>query len=279
MLAALYGYQSDADALVVPGITGSRTSVYLPLLSYSDLNIENAQEKIKALSNKRYQIRVIDEACQSFFPNDTVTMRLRIAGKSAEELFKKTIHPKCRNHIRKSEKTGLFLGAGIDKKSIEDFYTIFTATMHRHGTPVFSQMLFEHLPKFVNTQYLVAYHEDRPVAALCLVFDEKLAWVPWAGSLFEHRDLRPNHLLYWSAIQKALAAGLEVFDFGRSGYLAPTYDFKSDWGALPVKLVTLTSEKADVYQKYTLAASAWKKLPKRMANSIGPVLCKYLPDL
>ena len=279
MLVALYGYKHDGDALMVPEVTGTSTSVYLPLLSYSDLSAADAQEKIATLSRKKYQIRSIDASCQSFLPNDTVTMRLALRGKSAEELFKKTIHPKCRNHIRKSEKTGLSLGDGVDEKTIKNFYEIFSTTMHRHGTPVFSRKLFEFLPHFVNSQYLVAYHEGRAVAALCLVFDGKLAWVPWAGSLFEHRDLRPNHFLYWVAIQRSLAAGMEVFDFGRSGYLAPTYDFKSDWGAMPVKLVTLTSDKTDVYQKYTFAAAVWKKLPKRVSDSIGPILCKYLPDL
>jgi serine/alanine adding enzyme len=279
LLVALYGYQADADALLVPGVLGSKTTVYLPLLSYSDLNRVEAKRKISDIANKRYQIRVLDGDCQDFKPNDTVTMRLSLLGRTVDEIFKKVIDPKCRNHIRKSEKMALILCEGTDAKLIADFYAVFSVTMHRHGTPVFSKRLFEQLPQYVKTQYLVAYYEGQPVAGLCLVFDEKLAWVPWAGSLFEHRGLRPNHLLYWTAIQRALSAGVETFDFGRSGYLGPTYDFKADWGALPVKVEVLTSEKVDVYQKYTQAAEVWKKMPKWLVDRIGPSLCKYLPDL
>lgn len=279
MLVDLYAYQRDAGALLVPSIWGAKTAVYLPLLSYSDLSKEGAATQLEKMSSSRYQIRFLNSDCQDFLPNDTVTMRLALAGRSAEEIFRKIIDPKCRNHIRKSEKSGLTLRDGVDKKTIDDFFDIFAATMHRHGTPVFSKKLFELLPRFADTRYWVAYHGTHPVAALCLVCDEKLAWVPWAGSLFEHRALRPNHSIYWSAIQHSINAGGEIFDFGRSGFLGPTYEFKADWGALPVKVEVLTAEKMDVYQKYSKASDIWKKMPRRLVDTVGPVLCKYLPDL
>ena len=279
MLESLYGYSAQHGALLVPGLLGARTAVYLPLLNYSDLSHSEALSRAKQFGQQAHQIRVLDEVCTTFEPNDTVTMRLNIAGKTADVLFKKTLLSKCRNHIRKSEKSGLTLVEGTKGAVVDDFYAIFATTMYRHGTPVFGQKLFESLPSFVDARYLVVYLGGKPIAGLCLVFDEQIAWVPWAGSLTEHKGLCPNHLLYWTAIQRSVDAGLSVFDFGRSGYKAPTYVFKSEWGAQPVRVLILASKNQDVYRKYSGAAALWKKLPRGLVDRFGPVLCRYLPDL
>ena len=50
------------------------------------------------------------------------------------------------------------------------------------------------------------------------------------------RELCPNHLLYWSIIETAIAAGCEVLDFGRSTPNEGTYKFKEQWGAEPLTL-------------------------------------------
>lgn len=279
MLKELYGYPLENGAALVSGLAGRKTAVYLPLLNYSDLNAEEALRKSKEFGGRDYQIRVLDENCQSFEADDTVTMRIDISNKTVESLFEKTLQSKCRNHIRKSHKAGLVLVEGADGKVIEDFYQIFSTTMYRHGTPVFGKRLFSLLPHFVNARFLVAYLDGKAIAALCLVFDEKLAWVPWAGSLIEHRIVCANHFLYWTAIQKAVEAGLSIFDFGRSGYRAPTYIFKSEWGAKPVKVNIMSSRVHDVYKKYSLAAAVWKKLPRKSVDFLGPYLCRFLPDL
>ena len=279
LLENLYGYPIENGALLVRGVFGGRTSVYLPLLNYSDLSVADALKKAKECGDRNFQIRVLDEQCDTFEPDDTVTMRMDIAGKTADMLFKKTMSSKCRNHIRKSEKSGLTLQEGATGSVVDDFYEIFSTTMYRHGTPVFTKKLFTLLPQFVSAKFLVAYLDDKPIAGLCLVFDGKLAWVPWAGSLTEHRVLCPNQFLYWNAIQRAVDAGLQVFDFGRSGFKAPTYIFKAEWGALPVKVRILSSQDQDVYQKYSAAAAIWKKLPRSIVDFVGPILCRYLPDL
>src|SRR4029450_12220248 len=55
-------------------------------------------------------------------------------------------------------------------------------------------------------------------------------------SLREHRALCPNHLMYWSIIQQAIADGRRVFDFGRSTPNDGTFAFMEQWGALPEQL-------------------------------------------
>jgi hypothetical protein len=279
MLIELYGYKEMSGTLFVPSFMGKGSAVYLPLLSYSDIDVQQAEQLAKELEGASFQIRVLDGACSEFEPGDTVTLRMDIAGKSIDDVFGKIIPGKRRNQIRKTDAVGLELRSGVDENIVNDFYSVFSTTMYRHGTPVFGKKLFDLLPRHVNAQFLVAYHQNVPVAGLCLVFDERLAWVPWSGSLTEYNALSPNIFLYWRAIQQAVQAGMEIFDFGRSGYLAPTYAFKQQWGAKPVKVVTVSSTQNDVYKRYTLASKLWRRLPKVAVDRVGPVLCKYLADL
>jgi Acetyltransferase (GNAT) domain len=279
MLVELYGYREREGALLVPSITGQRTAVYTPLLSYTDLSLDEAAALKARFSGDRFQIRVLDGEARSFQPNETVTMRLNLASGSVDQVFNSLIPSACRNRVRKSEKAGMEIREGVDPVLQADFYAVFATTMYRFGTPVFTRRLFELLPRHVETRFIVAYWEGKPIAAVCLVLDERIAWVPWAGSLMEHRAMVPNHALYWRAIKQATEAGKPVFDFGRSGYKAPTFVFKSEWGAEPVRVVTLSSSQSEVYSKYTLASNVWKRLPRVLVDAIGPRLCRYLPDL
>jgi hypothetical protein len=279
LLVELYGYGSDERALLVPGVLQGKTAVYAPLLNYTDLSLAEGQAMQQRLRGRAHQIRVLDPSQETFAPNDTVTMRLDIAGLSVEQVFRDRIPSKCRNQIRKSQKVDLTFRDGADPQAIADFHGVFAQTMHRLGSPVLSRRLFELLAARMEARFLLAYLDGRPVAGLCLLVDQHLAWVPWAGSVVEHRSLCPNHLVYWHAIQQAVQAGAEVFDFGRSGYLSHTFAFKNEWGAKPVRIVSLASQTDDVYAKYSLASSVWKRLPAGLVNRIGPVLCKYLADL
>ncbi len=279
LLADFYGYEQTEGALLVPGLLSGRTAVHLPLLNYSDLSLEEGEALQRKLGGRAHQIRVLDPSQDRFKPNDTVTMRLDIAGLTADQVFRERIPSKCRNQIRKSQKVGLEFREGNDHRFIQDFYVVFAQTMHRLGSPALSKRLFERLAAQMDARFLIAYLQEQPVAALCLMLDGHIAWVPWAGSRFEHRSLCPNHLVYWHAIERAVQAGVDVFDFGRSGYLSHTYAFKNEWGAKPVRIRTLASRTEDVYAKYSLASSVWKRLPAALVNQVGPALCKYLPDL
>ena len=60
--------------------------------------------------------------------------------------------------------------------------------------------------------------------------------IPWASSIRDFNPLCPNHLLYWHAMETAVAEGVDVFDFGRSTPGEGTFKFKEQWGAEPVPL-------------------------------------------
>ena len=125
----------------------------------------------------------------------------------------------------------------------------------------------------------------RPIAAAITIGYRGGVENPWASSLREYRSSCANMLLYWTMIERAIADGRDVFDFGRSTPGESTWLFKKQWGA----------EESPFYWEYVLdagrslpdfspkngkfqaALAAWKRLPVRVANAIGPPLVRNIP--
>ncbi len=279
ILVELYGYESYMEYLIVPSITGKKNLSYLPLLSYTDKEVSDIDSLVELGKESNYLIRAINETYIDFKDGDTVTMRLDLSSGSYDFIYKNHIHSKCRNQIQKSLKSKLVHKIGAHEL-LEDFYMLFAKTMHRYGTPVFTIKLFKLILEKLNARIIVVYKNNVPIASSLLIFDGGLIIVPWAASDYKFSKFCPNHLMYSESIKYALENKCTVFDFGRSKYgSGNTYKFKKQWGAAPIKIDMLSSNKDDIYSKYSLASSIWKKLPKIMVNSIGPKLCKYLPDL
>jgi len=278
LLQEHFGYEEYMDFLVVRTILGKRILSYMPLLNYTDRLHQSIDDLLELSRDNNFSIRTLSEA-QIFNVNEPVTMRLNIREKSFDELMQSSIVSKCRNQIRKSKKSDLDIQIGIKSNLIDDFYKLFSEAMHNYGTPVFSKSFFEKLHKYIETKYLVVYKDTKPVAALIMIYDESLAWIPWAASSKKYSQYCPNHFLYMNAIMLSVEDGKEIFDFGRSSYGGHTYKFKSQWGAKPVAIKIVSSSTTDLYSKYEFASKIWKKLPRSVVNIIGPKLVKYLEDL
>jgi FemAB-related protein (PEP-CTERM system-associated) len=213
-----------------------------------------------------------------------VTMLLPLA--ETRELMWNRLDRKVRNQVRKAEKSGVTVqSGGLDL--LDDFYRVFARNMRDLGTPVYGKTLFASiLREFpADAQLHVARVNGGAIAgALSYAYGEWIE-VPSASSLREHRALCPNHLLYWSIMTAAIAAGRRVFDFGRSTPHDGTYHFKEQWGASPAQLwweyrlrdgVQLPS--TDRHSaKVQAQIEAWKRLPLAIATALGPHLARLVP--
>jgi len=278
MLKELYSYEDYMEFLIVPSVLNSKTLSYAPLLNYTDRLSSDISDLYELAKDNDFQIRVINSKYKDFLNNDTVTMRLDLSS-NYETVFKKLLHSKCRNQVRKAQKSTISFTIANDQNQVEEFYALFKGTMKRYGTPVFSKKLFNLLVTYFKASFVVARMDNIAVAALVLVYDKEIAWVPWAASNEEYRKYCPNHLIYSEAIKKAIDDKKTIFDFGRSSYAGNTYKFKAQWGAKPVKIDVMTSRSGNVYEKYKFASMVWKYLPNAVTDFVGPKLCKYLPDL
>ena len=210
-----------------------------------------------------------------------VTMLLPLAAGLWERLDKKV-----RNQIRKAQKSGLVAHAG-QAELIDDFYTVFSRNMRDLGTPVYAPGLFEQVLKtFPGRAMLhIVRLNDKPVAAGLTFRTRTTVEIPWASSIRDYNSLCPNHLLYWSVLESAIASGCQQMDFGRSTPDEGTYKFKEQWGAQPVPLHweyqllagDALPNASPTNSKFKLMIAVWKRLPLGLATKVGPHIVRAIP--
>jgi serine/alanine adding enzyme len=193
---------------------------------------------------------------------------------------------KVRNQIRKAEKSGLTAVRG-GAELLDEFYRVFARNMRDLGTPVHARHFFaEILSAFPDRVRLVVVRlKDVPVAAALTYRTGGQVEVPWASSVRDYNPLCPNHLLYWTVLEAAVADGCTLLDFGRSTPDEGTYKFKAQWGAEPVPLHWeyaglaggLPPDQSPKNPKFRLAIATWQRLPLWVANAVGPSLVKGIP--
>ncbi len=212
-----------------------------------------------------------------------VAMTLALPG-DAETAWK-GFDNKVRNQVRKAEKSGFTTAAG-GAELAGDFFTVFARNMRDLGTPVYPRRLFEEvLGTIPESRAFVVRLNGSPVAAGLTIGYRRSVENPWASSLREYRSLNPNMLLYWTMLQDSMARGFRVFDFGRSTPNEGTYQFKKQWGAVESPfcweyilqsggtLPDLSPKSA----RFSLAVSAWQKLPLAVAGALGPRIVRNIP--
>jgi CelD/BcsL family acetyltransferase involved in cellulose biosynthesis len=130
--------------------------------------------------------------------------------------------------------------------SIDDlagtFYDLHLRTRHRQGVPVqprrYFGMLWRHMYRRGLGFSLVAYAGQRPIAAAVFLAWKKRLIYKYGASDEAYWKLRPNHLLFWRAIEWASQSGYELFDWGRTDLEnAGLREFKSNWGAVEQPLI------------------------------------------
>lgn len=272
-----YGYAQKGPFLLVPSLRGGITYSYLPGLTYSDMTREEVAEWRKQVQNERYTIRVLDPEKERFEPNEPVTMRVSIEGLDQEGIVAQ-FHSTKRRNLRRSDESDITVKIGMDAELMEDFYDLYTLTMYRLGTPPLAKGLFETTARYVESEIAIAYVGTNPAAGLFIVYDEEIAWNPYAASDRTYADTFANETLYRDAMFRALEKGKAIFDCGRSPYGGGTYQFKKKMGAKPVGLAILKEKEENIYAKYSRAAKMWQRLPKPVADFLGPKLRKYLAD-
>lgn len=199
-------------------------------------------------------------------------------------LWTEPFSSKLRSQIRRPQKEGMEALFGAEH--LDAFYEVYSRNMRDLGTPVLSRKLFERIRRVFGDAVVIGavYHRDRPTAAgFGFVFGGEFE-MTWASSLREFNRMAPNMLLYWSFMERMIARGVQVFDFGRSTPGGSTHRFKRQWGGEDVDLQWVewsnpgraVAGSSDGRLR-DVGAAAWRRLPLGVANRIGPVLARRLP--
>jgi len=154
-----------------------------------------------------------------------------------EKTIMNTVEKRCRNAIRKAQKSG------IEVKFAEDMrYTKTLFEMHKEGMEKkagivkpwrFFEILFEEFPmgQSSNVKILFAWKNNEIIAGLLLTYYKNI--VDYFTPVFkaEYSSLQPNTLLIFEAMKDSLRNNYNIWNFGGGGdRLSGVYKFKQSWG-------------------------------------------------
>lgn len=208
--------------------------------------------------------------------------------------FRKALHPdddsnlkaiprKQRAMVRKG------IGLGLEARhdgSLADFYRVYAESVRNLGTPVLPRHHYARLQQAFgkDCEITVVTHRQQAVAAVMSFYFRDEVHPYYGGSVWHGRDLAANDFMYWSVMQRAVARGARVFDFGRSKQETGSYHFKKHWGFEPEPLpyayhlvrATEVPNVSPTNRKYHLFIKAWQRLPLPVSCALGPWLARDL---
>jgi serine/alanine adding enzyme len=213
-----------------------------------------------------------------------VTMRLHLG--SNETAAWEQLDRKVRNQVKKAQKSNLTAETG-GGELLGDFYSVFAHNMRDLGTPVYGRGFFDEVfDQFPTTArvFIVRQGRNAIAAGIGYAFRDTLE-MPWASSLKSSRPMCANVLLYWHAMQYAMANGRTTFDFGRSTPGDGPFQFKRQWGAEPSPLAweyrlfkgERLPDQSPNNPKFRAAIAMWKRLPVPVATWLGPAIVRSIP--
>jgi CelD/BcsL family acetyltransferase involved in cellulose biosynthesis len=153
-----------------------------------------------------------------------------------------------RRNIRRAEREAkLCIRRGANAHDLtRTFYGLHTQTRRRLGMPVqprrFFEALWSHLLAPGDGSLLLAEADGcNAVAGAVFLTGTLTLTYKYGASDTRYWGMRPNHLLFWSALRGACEDRYEVFDWGRSDLAdRGLREFKSGWGADEMSLVYTT---------------------------------------
>ena len=187
--------------------------------------------------------------------------------------------------IRKAEREGVTVRCGEASNDLtEIYYDLHTRTRRRQGVPVqprrFFELLWERLIEPGLGFVLLAYSGEVPIAgAVFLAWNGTVSY-KYGASDPKFWPLRPNNLVFWTAIRWGCENDYTSFDFGRTDTEnTGLREFKSSWGATEEPLYYSTiADRPPLPSTHRLeraAAAVIRRSPLWVCRSAGEVLYKY----
>jgi FemAB-related protein (PEP-CTERM system-associated) len=205
---------------------------------------------------------------------------------STPEALWSSLPAKLRSQIRRPQKDGVVVRSGADQ--VGAFYDVFAQHMRDLGTPVMPRRFFETVADVFpdDVHFAVAYHDNEPVACGCgFLWGEEFE-ITWASALRSHKALSPNMLVYWELMAEMSRRGVRRFNFGRCTPGSGTYRFKTQWGGRETPLWWYQHSARGNHDggvprqdkgMFALASRAWRRLPLRVTNLLGPSIVRFIP--
>jgi lipid II:glycine glycyltransferase (peptidoglycan interpeptide bridge formation enzyme) len=138
--------------------------------------------------------------------------------------------------VKKALKCQVKVREAFSERDLQKFFSIHAKTRRRHGFPIQPYRLFKNMWEILHPlgyfTLLLAELSKTVIGGIVLFKFKDVVSIEHAGSIPKYLSSRPNHLLWWKAIEMACSEGYRYCDFGKTpidnkGLL----DFKRRWGA------------------------------------------------
>lgn len=264
MLATCYGFRVFALALPASNgtlraglpiaesrrlLTGRRWTA----LPFSDHcapladDAESARELMQAIRESagthdmpRVEIRWPEESKSAMEAPASFVLHTMRLDEDVDEVAAR-VHHSHRRNVRAAESHGLEIVFASDRAAMDAFYKLHLQTRHKQGVPVQPKCYFDLLDELILQKglgfILLAYHAGTCMAGAVFLHWQDTLTYKYGASDERGLHLRPNHLIFWNAIQWGCANGYSVLDFGRTDLEnIGLRTFKERWGACEMPL-------------------------------------------
>ncbi len=191
----------------------------------------------------------------------------------ADELFQRFDRSQVQRAIKKAEREGARVRISERREDLtETFYSLHLSTRRRLGVPIQPQSFFDRLWERMIAAGLgvvfVVEVEGVPCSAgVFLAWNGKVIYKYGASDqrMWSHR---PNHALFWRAIQWSAENGFNTFDFGRTDLNNEGLrSFKAKWGTVESEL------------RYSVLGGAPPKRANSAATRALGALIQHSPEI
>ena len=256
------------------------------------LALAEASRQLAAdLRVRRLELKQLDASvpAASGFVRSTRYTTFRIPTEGGEQAVWKRLHvTSTQQRIRKGQKAGVTVGDGHSADDWLAMARLEERVQQGHGVPAPPRHFFRESLRRLQQAGLVDLYlariPDGRVAAGFVMFKGLREWI-YAFSASDPglvREYRATHVLLWTGLQRAIAAGVTL-DLGRTAPEQATLaEFKQRWGAEPVPLAYdywpgaggLAQARRD-RGPLALASRVWSALPAPLAR-LGSALYRFL---
>lgn len=193
-----------------------------------------------------------------------------------------------RRNIAAAERRGVRIVRGVTREHVREFYRLHLLTRREQGVPVQPLRFFDRLGYDLLERglgfILLAYGRGECLAGALFLHWRRTLTYKYGASRPESLSLRPNNLIFWTAMRWACDNGFASFDLGRTDPgNAGLRRFKSGWGAEETALFYTdsgTSQDAgrpDSLQGASILGSLIKRSPRWVCRGLGELLYKHFP--
>jgi lipid II:glycine glycyltransferase (peptidoglycan interpeptide bridge formation enzyme) len=196
---------------------------------------------------------------------------LDLNGLRSEMLLSK-YKPAIQRNIRKALKSEVDVEEIKTKEELDDLYRLYLDTMKRnHSAPVWTKRILQAIyDAFVlsgQASIIFAKWKGKIIAGMILIHSENMSAYFLGASETGSHSLRPNDLLFHTAILKSLDGGKRSFDFMTCSELdEELIRFKEKWGAKRTPFFIYEKE-LDCFR-----VEIWRKLWKIANSRLGSTI-------